>query len=276
MKYIKHFGWIVLVIFFFGVASPLSYAQSRISPDVFRLNQSGSYLGIQMDDVTAANMSRFKLSSEKGVIVSSVVKSSPAADAGLQEEDVILEYAGMPVWSASQFSRLVSETPLGRKVELAVMRDGKRIILTATIGTRNDRRAESREEYLPWDRFEDFFNAPDFDRNDRNEPVKKPRLGLTLQPLTDQLAEYMGVPDKKGVLVAAVREGSPSFGNIKPGDVIIAADNKSIDNPEDLTRYINRKSEGNITLKVIRDKKEISVVINLPKAPAEEGKGIKL
>ncbi len=65
-----------------GAALPVSFAQqSRSYPFVLQMNSSGSYLGISMDDVTAANMSKYKLASERGVIVRSVQKSSPAEDA---------------------------------------------------------------------------------------------------------------------------------------------------------------------------------------------------
>ena len=109
---------IAALIGLFASAAPLCQAQNVMF-------SSGAYLGIQMADVTASNMSQYKLSSERGVIVRSVVKGSPAEAANLQNGDVILEFAGYPVWSSLQLSRLVQETPVGRKVELIVSRDGK-------------------------------------------------------------------------------------------------------------------------------------------------------
>jgi len=282
MSSFKRFGFaVVAFLLVCGVALPISYAQqSRSLPLVMQVNSSGSYLGIQMDDVTAANMSKYKLSSEKGVIVRSVQKRSPAEDAKLQEDDVILEYGGYQVWSASQFARLVEETPVGRKVDLVVSRDGKRITLAAQIGTHESRRSENPMEILPDDRSGQFFHNFPFRLNPRDqdlkEPAQKPRLGMQLLPLTDQLAEHFGVPGKKGALISSVEEGSPAQGKLLSGDVITRADSKEIRDPEDLIRSVNEKSEGSLTLKVIRDKKDITVVINLPALPAEEGKGIKL
>ena len=283
MSSFKRFGFAMVAFFLAcGVALPISYAQqSRSLPLVMQANSSGSYLGIQMDDVTAANMSKYKLSSEKGVIIRSVQKRSPAEDAKLQEDDVILEYGGFQVWSASQFARLVEETPVGRKVDLVVSRDGKRITLTAQIGTHESRRSENQMEIPPNDWFRQYFhNSPFFRFNpgdqDLKEPAQKPRLGVQLLPLTDQLAEHFGVPGKKGALISSVQEGSPAQGKLLSGDVITRADSKEIRDPEDLIRIVNDKSEGSLTLKVIRDKKDITVVINLPALPAEEGKGIKL
>jgi serine protease Do len=253
----------------------MGYAQSGPYPTVIQMNLPGGYLGVQMDDVTAANMSKFKLPSEKGVIVRSVGKGTPAEKAGLHEDDVILEYAGTQVWSSSQFTRLVQETPPGRKVDLSVSRDGKRIILTAEVGKREEVRADNS--------FRDFLRVlPDRQMERREvmvapaESAGKPRLGLTLQPLSDQLGQYMGVPGRKGVLVSSVLEGSPAAGKVRAGDVIISVDGKEVREPEDLTRLVREKAEGALAFRIIRDRKEIPVEVTLPALPAGEGRGLKL
>ena len=270
---------IVLCAFMFsGLAAPLCRAQANAVTRMIRVGDGGPYLGIEMENVTADNMSTHKLKSERGVIVRSVMKDSPAEAANLKENDVLLEFAGYPVWSTQQLSRLVQETPVGRKVELVVSRDGTRMNLTAQIvkhdeagdrmGARmnpgpviigpNDRRFQFR---IPEDLGEGFGVWTD----------RKPRLGVTLQPLTDQLGEFLGVPQKKGALVSSVDSGSPSAGKLKSGDVITKADDKNIDDPDDLVQFIREKDKGAIALKVIRDKKEITVTVNLPDEDSQEG-----
>jgi len=269
------FGAMALVLVC-GAATPTSHAQSR--PYVLQMNTSGAYLGIQMDDVTAANMSQYKLSSEKGVIVRSVQSGSPAEDAKLQQDDVILEFGGYPVWSSSQFSRLVEETPPGRKVDLVVSRDGKRINLTAKVGTRGGGDRSFDRNVFPRDFMDRMFpfNSPGEREGILSEPAGKPRLGITLQHVTEQLGAAWGVPGKRGALVASVQEGSVAAGKLNPGDVVIRADNREIKEPEDLIQVVNEKSEGSLSLKVIRDKKEITVTVTLPPLPAGEGRGLKL
>jgi serine protease Do len=261
-----------------SAAVPAALAQTREIQRIIQTDSSGSYLGIQMDDVTSSNMSRYKLNAERGVIVRSVMKGSPAETANLKQDDVLLEFGGFQVWSASQLSRLVQDTPPGRKVELAVSRDGKRMNLTAEIGSREARQADNRMETLPRElpegRFFQFFPNLPQQRPDQS-PERKPRLGVTLQPVTDQLGEFLGVPGGKGALVASVASGSASAGKLKSGDVIIGVDGKNINDPEELSRTIREKPEGKVTLKVIRDKKEIAVVVNLP-SDEGEGKGYKL
>jgi S1-C subfamily serine protease len=269
---------IVLSLFALFAAAPYAPAQTRVIERILQWGAGGSYLGIQMDDVTSGNMSQYKLDSERGVIIRSVVKGSPAEAANLKENDVLLEYAGTPVWSASQLTRLVQETPPGRKVELVVSRDGKHLKLTAQIGKRDDRDAGYRSQAappdLPMDRFFEFLpEAPQ--RRPAVRAENRPRLGVTLQPLTDQLGKFLGVPGKKGALIASVESGSPSAGKLKSGDVVTSADGKSIETPEDLSRAVREKTGGTMVLKVIRDKKEITVSIDLPREEGE-GKGLKL
>ena len=270
------------------------------------------FLGISMEDVTASNMSEYRLADEKGVIVRSVQEESPAGEAGLRENDVILEFAGQSVWSARQLSRLVTETPAGRSVAMTVSRNGNRINLSATLRIRTERGTAQRFEALPgqMERFfealppggqmDRFFEAfpdgqprpprtpgqarPDAqgrgggrgaspDNPERSEP--RPRLGVETQPLTEQMAEYMGVPGKKGVLIASVLNGSASEGKLKAGDVIISVNDQDVANPADLTRYVGEAS-GEVTVKVIRDKKQISVNINLSSDEPQSGGGYRL
>ena len=82
-------------------------------------------IGVRLSDVTAENMKTLKLSKAEGAVVESVNPNSPAATAGLREKDVIIQFDGERVRSASHLSRLVAETPAGREVMFSVMRDGK-------------------------------------------------------------------------------------------------------------------------------------------------------
>lgn len=281
----------VLTLALLGTVPP-AVAQEvySIEKDV-RVELGGAYLGIEMEDVTADNMASYKLAGERGVIVRTVVKGSPAEVSGLQEKDVILEYAGTAVFSAQQMSRLVRETPVGRKVDLVVTRDGKKINLAARIGQRErgSRITEEEPGIMMFDgpggrtfhfRTPQGDKLPDMPGMQRfgMEESSKPRLGVTLQPLTDQLADFLGVPGKKGVLVTSTVEGSPAAGRLKAGDVIVRADNQSVEDPEDLTRVVRGKPEGGkLELKVVRDKKESVIAVELTGAETKpKTKGYKL
>jgi serine protease Do len=277
-----------LILAGFGIV-PSVEAQSSSKVGVVEVMQGGSYLGIQMEDVTAQNMSNYKLSAESGVIVKLVEKGSPAENAKIQAEDVILEYAHTQVASATQLARLVRETPPGRKVDLLVSRDGKKITLGAQIGKREQsaglNRMGNENEGMPGligPEGRNFqFHTPDgrtfsFGQTPSSSDITKPRLGVSVQVLTDQMAEFLGVPGKKGVLVASVENGSAADGLLKAGDVIVRANDKAISNPEDLQSEIARVGEGKVDLKVVRNKAEISVAVNLPEKESSGRRGERL
>lgn len=278
MRYLKISGCAIVLALAFIMALPASHAQSRASSNIPMMNEGGAYLGIQMKDVTSEDLSKYKLSGERGVIVSSVIKGSPAETANIKEDDVILEFGGFSVWSSSQMARLVQETPAGRNVDVVVSRDGKRVNLKAKPEDR-DRRTARRMEVSPNDMpglMQRFFEFPGPDAPNRQgsaPSAPKPRLGVTLQPLTDQLGEFLGVPGKKGVLVASVVDGSPSAGKLRSGDVITSVNGEAVKDPDELARLVRSSPGGEMKLKVIRDKKEISVAVSLP---ASEEKGFKL
>ncbi len=283
---IKIAGLVLIVLV--CVLVPLLYSQSRRIVTV--QTDGSSYLGITMEDVTADSMAKYKLTSERGVIVKSVEKGSPAETARIQENDVILDYASVAVMSASQFSRMVRETPVGRRVDLVVSRDGKKVNLTAQIGKRPGSNLEEFGSVAPGGSgrtFEFFgpngrtfqFRAPDGRGLLRSFPNdgfwlqgSRPRMGVTLEPLTDQMAEFLAVPGKKGALVTSVSEGSPAASKLKAGDVIISADTKSISSPDDLSRILQgKKDDEKVNLKIIRDKKELSVTVELSGTQTRRG-----
>ena len=81
------------------------------------------------------------------------------------------------------------------------------------------------------------------------------RIGVSTMRLTKQLAEYFGVAEGAGVLVTAVTEDGPAAkAGVKAGDVITAVDGQKVDGSGDLSRTINKKKDGDVTLSVIRKK----------------------
>jgi hypothetical protein len=78
---------------------------------------TGSWIGVSVRDVVADDVSKMKLPGPEGVVVEEVTRESPAETAGLKAGDVIVEFDGDRVRSTRQFTRLVQETPSGRKVQ---------------------------------------------------------------------------------------------------------------------------------------------------------------
>lgn len=284
MRYGRMWAAIAAVLAFAPV--PWAAAQSRTVVREIGVAGGGAYLGIEMEEVTAENMAAYKLNAERGVIVRSVEKGSPAEEAGILQKDVILELSGAPVLSTQQFARMVREMPPGRRADLVVSRDGKRLNLTAKLGKREgdalgsmvirprEQAGRPFEFESPGGRTFRFavpegrefrFGAPGGSAMIWDaEP--KPRLGVTLQDLTPQMAEYLGIPGRKGVLVTGTVAGTPAASALKAGDVITHVGDAGVESPDALSRAIRGK-EGKIDLRVVRDKKELAIQVELK--PAE-------
>ena len=115
----------------------------------------GAHLGVVLDEVSADDASRLKLSEERGARVEDVVEGSPAEKAGLQKDDVIVSFQGERVWSAAQLRRLVRETPPGRQVAIEVSRGGSVQRLSARLDEPKSRR------FLGEGDFDFDFHLPD-------------------------------------------------------------------------------------------------------------------
>lgn len=222
--------------------------------------RGGAFLGVGLKDVTSGDVSSMKLPGEYGAIVAHVEPDSPAAKAGIEENDVILEYGGMRVWSAGQFEQLVRETPVGRDVSMRVSRSGKNMTLHATLAARRPPRVFS-------------YNGPqlrmppmnlNFDFN-----FSRYRLGVEVESLTPQLASYFGVKQDKGVLVTEVEPDSPAAkAGLKAGDCIVQVGTTEISSVSGLRHVLNDASKPEIELSIVRSGQERTISATLESNPA--------
>lgn len=208
----------------------------------------GSEIGVSIRDVVRGDLAAMKLSAETGAVIEDVRSGGPADTAGLRKGDVAVEFDGEKVRSAAQLTRLVRETPVGRRVKATVLRDGRRIEVELVP-------AEPEGMRLP-------FNTDDVRQSlEQLLPGHTGRgtLGIATQELTAELASYFGT--KNGVLVTSVLPDSPAEkGGIKVGDVINEVAGNSISNSRELIREV-QDHQGEITLKVVRDKKELTLKV---------------
>ncbi len=226
-----------------------------------------SFLGISPEEVTAETVRRLGLPEERGALVVHVVPDSPAERAGLKKDDVILTWNGTPVESAVQLRRLIRETPPGRTVRLGIFRDGRHMELTATLDKRSAWREKWRAdiEGLIGESLEHAGRAlRSLDWDTLMMVSHRGRLGVTLQSLTPQLAEYFGLKDRSGALITSVRKDSPADrAGLKAGDVIIAIDGQTVEDPSDAARIIRRKEEGPVEIRIVREGHEMTVTATL-------------
>jgi serine protease Do len=266
MKLFKLLGALVVVA---GLGILTVYAQERRdSPprarELAMLGGRGVQLGVSVRDLDASDAEKQELSG--GVWLDDVVPDGPAAKAGLKRSDVIVEFDGEHVRSARQFSRLVQETPPGRAVKATIVRDGKRstVDITPSEGHEafmwDDKLGDRiRERLGDLDVLADRMPAFDF-HFDVPSASPRGRLGVTVQTLSTQLADYFGAKD--GVLVTAVADNSAaSRAGIKAGDVITSIDGEHVHSSEDLVRSL-RAAHDHVSVGLVRDKKELTVKVD--------------
>lgn len=236
-------------------AAPPEFALLPASEQVVIISGRDAWLGVHLEDVTREKMAELKLREEYGAVVIQVEDDSPAAKAGLRPNDVILEYQGERVNSVAELARLVRETPAGRTVQLVISRDGQRQTLSTTLEPRQHLRREIR---LPRIRIPDI----------NIEVFSRPRLGISADGLTPQLAEYFGVKQGKGVLVREVTSGSAAEkAGLKAGDVIVRVDNEAVEDVATLRRALGKKKGGeSVTLSIVRNRQESSLTVELEQA----------
>jgi serine protease Do len=239
--------------------------------------EGGGFLGVYGEDITNENMGRYRLNQARGVGVTQVIQDSPAEKAGLRKDDVILRLDGENITSVRKLNRLVSEIAPDHSVRITVSRNGAEQEITATIGKRknsNNVRGFLSPESRTWK-----WEGPLVDHGDLFEKhgdlmftlSNSRRVGVSTMQLTKQLAEYFGIANGRGVLVTAVTDDGPAAkAGVKAGDVITAIDGEEIDSPGDISRVINRKKEGEISLTVIRNKSQQTIRVT-PSAGGGQG-----
>lgn len=253
--------------------------------------ESQSFIGVGLLDVNKDNFGQFGLGDVRGVAVDSVVDGSPASKAGIQKGDVIVRFDGENVTSARKLQRLVAETAPDHKAKVSVLRGGKETDVEVTIGKREPAmqsgafRIEGMPNIQVMPQGEGDFNlripriqVPGMNGGniERDVIIRQGgrQIGVGVAQLGKQLADYFGAADGKGLLVNEVREASPAAKvGLRAGDVIVAADGKTVAETEDLIDAINAKKEGEVSLTVIRNKKQMTVKVT-PEA-AKDGDGIK-
>lgn len=241
------------------------------------ISPQGGYLGVTLKEVSSGDVARLGLPEESGAIIEQVLPDTPAEDAGLQASDVILRYAGQKVLSATQFRRLVSETPPGRNVEMTVWRNGSELVRTVEIDTR---KGTHSRYHIPGHRAGDILEnfdieIPEFhlERGDQNIFVLRSpaRLGISGESLTSQMAEFLGMAGKSGVLVMEVLDDSPAAAaGLKAGDVIVSCDGEEIGGISALRSHL---SEGEHSLTIVRGGIRQTLSVTIPgKDSRKEGK----
>lgn len=186
------------------------------------------YLGVLIQKVTPEIAESLGMDHGYGALVANVSKDGPADKAGVKVGDVIVEFDGKAVKDSGDLPIIVARTPVDKKVRMKVLRDKKETSLSVAVGELKD------EEVVA--------TAPE-----------KGELGLTVQRLTPQMAESLGVDKAEGVVVTAVEPGSAADeSGIRRGDIIVEVDRKAVRSLEDYKKAVAGVRKGRGVLFLVR------------------------
>lgn len=231
-----------------GFAVPINTAKAILP----QLKEKGKvvrgFLGVTITNVSPEDQEAFGLLSRDGALVQDVLEKGPAAKAGIKHGDVIVAVNGKPITSQRELIDTISLIAPGTKVELGIIRDGKRKNVTVTLA---DRKAESDSD-------EESAEAS-------QEGTDK--LGLDLVDLSPRLRRQLNLPDGVfGVLVRNVEELSPAEdAGLAPGDVILEINGKPVESSAEFNEELAKIRSGKvIRLYIYREGGRRFVTMRMP------------
>lgn len=213
-----------------GFAIPVNLAKELVPQLRDKGKVTRGWLGVLIQKVTPEIAESLGLEQARGALVADVVASGPAAAAGVKVGDVIVEFDGHPVNESNELPMLVARTPLEKQVSLKILRDKAPMDLSVTIAELQDDEAQVA-----------------------GGGGDSEKLGLTVQTLTPEIAENLGVEETKGVVVTAVESDSPAEeAGLRRGDVILEVNRTAVENADDYKGALKKVEKGKNVLFLVR------------------------
>ncbi len=238
-------------------------------------SSSPGYLGVLVGDVDSDSASKLKLKDVKGAVITLIDHDAPAAQVGLRVNDVLLELDGQTVESAEAFGRMMREIPPGRKVTMLISRDGATQTFTVQLVDRK------KLDTAIWNKLNDG--------SDISSPVTGEgilgtglggdvplpggfhmpfvgnstlKVGALVEPLTAQMADYLGI--QNGLMVKQVaRKSEASAAGMKAFDVILKVGTENIATVSDWERSMRTNQGKAVQITILRDKKQTTLTLQV-------------
>ena len=162
------------------------------------------WLGVKIQSITDELADTLGVQDNSGALVASVTGESPAAKAGIQDGDIILKFDGKDVSSMRGLPRIVAQTPIGKEVDVEILRKGQRMnlrVAVARLVEDDDAAKVATPKDAPKSKGKSRGKEKEKDKDSGNKPGSS-LIGLVLAPLTDELREKNGLgKEVKGVIV---------------------------------------------------------------------------
>ena len=211
-----------------GFAIPINLVKELLPQLRGKGKVTRGYLGVLIQKVTPEIGESLGMEKSYGALVANISKDGPADKAGVKVGDVIVEFDGKEVKDSGDLPIIVARTPVDKKVRMKVLRDKKEIALNVAVG-------ELKEEEV-------VAAVPE-----------KGELGLTVQRLTPQMAESLGLEKSEGVVITSVEAGSAGDeAGIRRGDIVLEVDRKAVRNVDEYKKAIAGSRKGRGVLFLVR------------------------
>ncbi len=260
-----------------GVLATAAGAEESGYRFVFPDDVDGAYLGVRLSEETEHP--------DGGARVTHVVDDSPAAEAGIREDDIIVEFDGNTVRGPAALTKRIRARQAGDAVTIKVLRDGRVQELEVVLAGRS-----TGIEFAPlgnwegdqWQVWQDSvreqveglgrrlgrsysFALPEGSRTmSFGVNWGKPKLGVQLVETTPELREHLGGTEDEGVLVSKVLAGTPAAGaGIVVGDLIVSVDGHSVASVDELREALGDKEGKTFSVQVIRDHRRVSLDVTI-------------
>jgi chemotaxis protein histidine kinase CheA len=251
------------------------HAQGRSVTDFFAnpfpslTHASPGFLGVEVDDVDQEKAQQLKLKDVRGAVITLIDHDAPAGKIGLKVNDVVISINGQAVEGAEQLKRMLHEIPAGRKISLEISRDGNIQTIAVELA---DRAAMERDVWNKMDKEDGdlLSQAPGMGILGANGDVSAPpgfhmpffgsslNVGALVEPLTSQMAEYLGVDG--GLMVKQVTHKSEAANaGLHAFDVILKVGTDPIATVADWERSLRSNQGKQVQVTILRDRKQLTL-----------------
>ncbi|HMD77085.1 MAG TPA: PDZ domain-containing protein [Terracidiphilus sp.] len=282
----KHFlrpyysiGFVALMGAWVAMAPPGAPAQAagmmqllqEPSPMLLYSSSSQGYLGVDVSDVDQDKAQALKLKEVRGAVITLIDHDAPAGQIGLKVNDVVIQLNGQNVEGAEQLRRMLREIPAGRKVSIEISRDGNIQTLAVELA---DRKVLGHDVWNKIGNGGDVFAQGSglgilMGEGDGALPggFHMPfgstlNVGALVEPLTSQMAEYLGV--SSGLMVKQVaRKSEAAAAGLKVFDVILKVGADSVTTLSDWDRALRSNQGKPVQVTILRDKKQQTLTLQV-------------
>jgi len=219
-----------------GFAVPAAMVQPIVDQLLKYGETRRGWLGVAIQDVDDAMAESLNIGKARGAFVSNVDDKGPAKTAGLEREDVIVRFDGKDIRASRDLPRIVAETPVGKDVDVIVMRGGKEVAKTVKLGRLEDN-----------DKVASNTKGPNTNGKNGAEPARTKVAGLDLAPINAENRRRFNIKDGvEGVVITRVDQNSKASERfIQAGDVIVEVQRTPVKSVEDVARRLaDLKKDG--------------------------------